>query len=114
MDPAVGCFVACMPTWAPLVKPIQQVGEYASLLRKILTRTKNHSMRNRSKGSTKINDQTGQNLYLSNYKQPTNREVDIRRESSRSIGSETMLDLKPGTVTVRKEFTQKEHQRDFP
>jgi len=114
MDPAVGCFVACMPTWAPLAKPIQRIGEYASLLRITLTRSKNDSTRSRSKGTTKLEEQGAQDFYLSKYKQPGSREIDIGRESSRSMGSKTRLDPIPGTVRVKKEFTQDEYRRDIP
>ncbi|KAF7927446.1 uncharacterized protein EAE97_010121 [Botrytis byssoidea] len=105
--PAVGCFVACMPTYSPLVKPLRHVQDYVSLVSVSWTRSSNASW----KGTNKIEDSNADNFYLANYKPAGTREVTVARKSS-SINSRQELHLVPGTVTVKNDFTREDHRED--
>ncbi|KAF7930517.1 uncharacterized protein EAE98_004917 [Botrytis deweyae] len=107
IDPAVGCFVACMPTYSPLVKPLRHVRDYVSLVGVSWTRSSNASR----KGTTKIEDSNADNFYLANYKPAGTREVTVARKSS-SINSRQELHPVPGTVTVKRDFTREDHRED--
>lgn len=113
IDPAVGCFVACMPTWAPLIKPLSHIHEYAGrMLRTIFNRSTFMRASNPSRNATKLPEQVDEeqgSFYLANYKQPESRRVAV---GSGSINAQ-QDDLDPvlGSVMVRTEFTQKEHMR---
>lgn len=110
MDPAVGCFVACMPTWWPLVKPLSRIGEYASLLRSTFSRSTFTRSSDHTRHATQLEDSNEQNFYLANYKHPGLREVTVARHSG-SFNSQQELNPVPGAVTVKKEFTQEEHKK---
>ncbi|TGO71176.1 hypothetical protein BELL_0610g00060 [Botrytis elliptica] len=91
IDPAVGCFVACMPTD---LFTTCQASETCSGLR-----------------TTKIEDSNADNFYLANYKPAGTREVTVARKSS-SINSRQELHPVPGTVTVKRDFTREDHRED--
>ncbi|KAF7881810.1 uncharacterized protein EAF02_006498 [Botrytis sinoallii] len=102
IDPAVGYFVACMPTYSPLVKPLRHVRDYA--YRGLVSNASR-------KGTTKIEDSNADNFYLANYKPAVTREVTVARKSS-SINSRQELHPVPGTVTVKSDFTREDHRED--
>ncbi|KAF7899595.1 hypothetical protein EAF00_003931 [Botryotinia globosa] len=107
IDPAVGCFLACMQTYSPLVKPLRHVWDYVSLVSVSWTRSSNASR----KGTTKIEDSNADNFYLANDKPTGKRKVTVARKSS-SINSRQELHPVPGTVTVKKDFTREDHKED--
>ncbi|KAM3149460.1 hypothetical protein ABEW05_010264 [Botrytis cinerea] len=104
---AVGCFVACMSTYSPLVKPLRHIPDYVSLMEVSWTRSSNASR----KGTTKIEDDNADNFSLANYKPASTREVIVARRSS-SINSRQELHAVPGTVTVKRDFTREDQGGD--
>lgn len=125
LDPAVGCFAACMPTWAPLVHPIARVREYGSLLgsrlRSTLTRSTHRSAVKLSDGPGNGNEN---GYYLSGYKQPAQRDIEVQvTGGKRSESESSRRELYPLTdlseverpsvrVKVKKEFRQEEYTRN--
>ncbi|TGO63400.1 hypothetical protein BCON_0013g00460 [Botryotinia convoluta] len=90
--PTVGCFVACMPTYSPLVKPLRHVRDYVSLVGVPWTRSSNASR----KGTTKIEDSNADNFYLANYKPASTREVTVARNPQAStLDKNSTLFLEP-------------------
>ncbi|TVY13954.1 Satratoxin biosynthesis SC1 cluster protein 4 [Lachnellula arida] len=110
MDPAVGCFVACMPTWSPLIKPLARIGEYASLLQSTFARSIFTRSSNPSRNITTPGASNEQNFYLANYKRPTTREVTIGRQSGSFNSQQELNPIRgPKDVLVKKEFTREEY-----
>ncbi|TGO29773.1 hypothetical protein BPAE_0011g00450 [Botrytis paeoniae] len=105
--PTVGYFVACMPTYSPLVKPLRRVREYVSLVGVSWTRSSNASR----KVTTKIEDSNADNFFLANYKPAGTGDVTVARKYS-SINSRQELHPVPGTVIVKKDFTREDHRED--
>ena len=103
MDPAVGCFVACMPTWSPLIKPLQQLPSWITSLRSLLTRTG-------SRKGTVLPDQPGSNeFHLPQYKHTEVTSFAQARKAHSTESQDEML-AHPSAVVVKREFTQ-EHFR---
>ncbi|KAF5877652.1 putative integral membrane protein [Botrytis fragariae] len=108
IDPAVGCFVACMPIYSPLVKPLRHFRDCVSLVGVSWTRVTRSSNASR-KGTTKIEDSNVDNFYLANCKPAGTREVTVARKSS-STNSRQELHPVPGTATAKRDFTREDHR----
>ncbi|KAL9063605.1 MAG: hypothetical protein Q9157_008160 [Trypethelium eluteriae] len=70
MDPAVGCFVSCMPTWTPLAKPLQRVPTVLISLCNLITRSRSHGR----KMGTMLPGESGE-FQLPQYRQDSGNAV---------------------------------------
>ena len=99
MDPAVGCFVACMPTWSPLLKPVAKFPHWIS---SICTRV-SHSI-SCSQRSAVIGDEDNV-FYLQDYnKGGVRTDVEARRVESK----ESQIYMLPSSdnIIVRTDLSQ--------
>lgn len=104
MDPAVGCFVACMPTWAPLAKPLAKVPGYLTSLRTLISqRTIPRPKGNRSESAPSSEER----LQLGRYPKAQVATV-IGRSKVVGLTEQREVMPLPDRIEVRKDFSQEE------
>ena len=104
MDPAVGCFVSCMPTWTPLAGPLQRVPMVFISLRSLITRSRSRG----SKMGTMLPGESGE-FQLPQYRQDNAKAVITTVAGTQSEHRTTVP--QPGKVTIRRDFSQIENSR---
>ena len=104
MDPAVGCVVACMPTYAPLFRLIKDMPNLYTSFRSLLTRSGRQSR-------TRISDHDeSRAIHLQDFK----KQDRVNTKAMPGAGSDEFQRQQvayPGAVMVRRDFTQESHQR---
>ncbi|KAI9664092.1 MAG: hypothetical protein M1821_007583 [Bathelium mastoideum] len=104
MDPAVGCFVSCMPTWTPLAKPLQRLPTLFTSLRNLTTRSRSRS----SKMNTMLPGESGE------FRLPEYGQGNAKAVTTTFIGIPSELPTtmpQPGKVMVRRDLSQTENGR---